>query len=1229
MDRKRSPLMKKLKFFGQTEDITNHAVLSPMDRETEKVYRRRWQHDKTVRTTHGVNCTGSCSWKVHVKDGIIAWETQQTDYPSTGPNMPEYEPRGCPRGASFSWYTYSPLRVRYPYIRGALLKLWREELEKTKDPVKAWREITTNPDKSKRYKQARGKGGLVRSSWKELNELISAALIYSIQEFGPDRIFGFSPIPAMSMVSYAAGARFLSLIGGSLLSFYDWYADLPPASPQVWGEQTDVPESSDWYNSSYLLVWGSNVPQTRTPDAHFMVEARYRGTKVVAVSPDYAEFVKFADNWLPVRAGMDGALGMAMTHVILKEFYVDKETEYFIDYAKKFTDLPFLVKLKPYGDQFISSTFLRASEINPTIANGDWKTVVWDQNKNQFAFPNGTIGHRWEDKGNWNLHLNDTEQDYKDIKPLLTILGNEDKIVPVAFSQFEEESTVILKRSVPVKSFEQNGETVYFTTVFDLMLSKFGISRGLEGDFPKDYDDPKPYTPAWQEALTGVDRKLAAQIAREFAQNAVDSKGRSMIIMGSGINQWYHADATYRTVLNLVLLTGSQGVNGGGWAHYVGQEKVRPLEGFSAIAMARDWGGPPRLHTGTSFFYFVTEQWKYDDQSMVDQVSPLVDKPRYNHGADYNYLGTRLGWTPSYPQFDKNPIKMVGESGLTDKDEIVRSIVKDVKEGNTKFAIQNPEDPKTFPKVMFVWRGNLIGSSSKGHEYFLKHLLGTHNGVLGEQNTELKTEEIEWGEDSAEGKLDLMINMDFRMVSSGLFSDIVLPAATWYEKYDISSTDMHPFIHPFNPAIAAPWESRSDWDTFKSIANTFSEMAEKYFKEPIQDIVATPLLHDSRDEISEACAFGKIPDWLHGEQEPVPGQNFPRLHIVERDYPKVYDKFISIGPMVKEKIGAHGIGWSAKEEYEKLKEIIGKATTTKEYKDHPSILTGRDAAEAILSLSSSTNGSLAMKGWDVLEKKTGQKLKDLAEERAEEHLSFNDITAQPRQVISTPVFSGTETGGRRYSPFTTNVERLVPWRTLTGRQHFYLDHEMMLEFGEEFPEFKPPLRKAAFKTGDNVPSGMGKEISLRYLTPHFKWSYHSTYFDNLLMLTLFRGGPTIWLNRDDAEEAGITDNDWLQIYNRNGVVVARAVVTHRLPKGVSYMYHVQERHINVPGSPITKQRGGTFNSPNRIYMKPTHMIGGYAQLSYGFNYYGPCGSQRDEKVVICKLDRNEVNWLED
>src|SRR5690625_5033623 len=668
------PLWKRFNYLGKGEKLNDHYERSPLDRHSEKYYRQRWQHDKVVRTTHGVNCTGSCSWKVHVKDGIIAWEAQATDYPSTGPDMPEYEPRGCQRGATFSWYTYSPHRVRYPYVRSALLKVWSEALREEQDPVRAWKIIVNDEEKSKRYKYARGKGGFVRTTWDEINTLIAASMIHTIQTEGPDRIFGFSPIPAMSMVSYAAGARFLNLVGGSLLSFYDWYADLPPASPQVWGEQTDVPESSDWFNSSYLIVWGSNLPQTRTPDSHFMVESRYRGTKVVAVAPDYAEYVKFADTWLPVEAGMDAAVGMAMTHVILKEYYVDQETSYFTDYVKKFTDLPFLITLENSESGLRAGKFLRAKDVDMDISNAEWKSVVFDQKSKSFAVPNGTIGHRWENEKTWNLHLKDTDNKLGDIDPILSLENDHDEIVQVSFPEFMTESKQIFRRHVPVKKIKINGQEQYITTVFDVLMANCGVTRGLEGEPNVTYEDESAaFTPAWQEKLTGVPRQDVAQIAREFAQNAIDSKGRSMIIMGSGINHWYHSDMIYRTILNLVLLTGCEGVNGGGWAHYVGQEKVRPLEGWQTVAMARDWGGPPRLHAGTSFFYFATEQWRYDDQKPESLTSPLTNKARYDHLGDYNSLATRLGWVPSYPQFNKNTIhitdKKTNEEAAKDDEE--------------------------------------------------------------------------------------------------------------------------------------------------------------------------------------------------------------------------------------------------------------------------------------------------------------------------------------------------------------------------------------------------------------------------------------------------------------------------------------------------------------------------------------------------------------------------------
>lgn len=1220
MEKNKNNLLHSLKHLVRGDRINDGwTEESPRPRDSESIYRNRWGFDKVVRSTHGVNCTGSCSWKIHVKDGIITWETQQTDYPSTGDDFPEYEPRGCPRGASFSWYTYSPTRVKYPYVRGDLYSLWKEELSKADNPVQAWENIVSTPEKRERYVKARGKGGFVRGNWKDVCEMIAAASIYTIKKYGPDRIVGFSPIPAMSMVSYSGGTRFLSLIGGTILSFYDWYADLPPASPQVWGDQTDVPESGDWYNTKYFIIWGTNIPQTRTPDAHFMVEARYNGTKVVGVSPDYAEYEKFADIWLPAKAGTDGALAMAMTHVILKEFYVDKETPYFMEYAKQYTDLPFLVTLSKRDENFRSDRFLRASDLSDQTELGEWKTVVWDETTDHFAIPNGSEGFRW-DKGNqWNLDLDH-------INPKMSFLNDSDATAMVEFPYFGEKDGGVVKREVPVKKIkDKSGKELIIATVYDLMLAHTGINRGLKGDYPTGYNDERrPYTPAWQESITGVNRAHVIQVAREFAENAALTKGKSMIAMGGGTNHWYHSDQIYRSILNLVLLTGSQGVNGGGWAHYVGQEKVRPLEGFQQIAFANDWVKAPRLMNGTSFFYFATEQFRYEYEKREEKTE--WDSQYSNiHPADFNALSVRLGWLPSFPQLSQNSLDVVREARSRHQDDqsVIKDITKQLVDGKLDFSIENPNDPRNFPRVFFNWRSNLLGDSGKGHEYFVKHLIGSQDSVLGDAENSWQPENVNISEKPPEGKTDLFVSMDFRMTSSGLFSDIILPAATWYEKYDISSTDLHPFVHPFNAAISPPWDTRSDWDAFREMAKSFSELAKKYL--PAQeDLVLSPLAHDT-NEIAQA--YGKVKDWRKGEVEAIPGKTLPNFNFVKRDYPNVYDMWITVGPNIKNGYGTKGVKIAGDKVYRELLDRLGPSKHVGIGKGYPDLYSDKNAINAILLMSGATNGKRAVEGWKSMEEKTGKKLKHISEGREEEEYTLDAITIQPRQAISTPVWSGLENDNRRYSPFTVNKEFNIPWHTLTGRQSFYLDHEVILDFGEGLSLYIPPITRGAFVKGEKEVENNGKSITLRYMTPHQKWGIHTMFTDTNNMAQLFRGWQVVWMNEEDAASIGIKDNDWIEMYNRNGVVVARAVLTYRMPRGAVYMYHAQDRHMGVPGNTINKVRGGTHNSVTRIYPKATHMIGGYSQLSYGFNYYGPTGSQRDTMAIIRPL--KEVDWLED
>jgi nitrate reductase alpha subunit len=128
------------------------------------------------------------------------------------------------------------------------------------------------------------------------------------------------------------------------------------------------------------------------------------------------------------------------------------------------------------------------------------------------------------------------------------------------------------------------------------------------------------------------------------------------------------------------------------------------------------------------------------------------------------------------------------------------------------------------------------------------------------------------------------------------------------------------------------------------------------------------------------------------------------------------------------------------------------------------------------------------------------------------------------------------------------------------------------------------------------------------------------------MLTLSRGGPIVWVSADDAKRAGIVDNDWIELFNVNGALTARAVVSQRVPAGMVMMYHAQEKIVNTPGSEMNNVRGGIHNSVTRTVVKPTHMIGGYAQLSYGFNYYGTIGTNRDEFILLRKM--NKIDWLD-
>ncbi len=809
----------------------------------------------------------------------------------------------------------------------------------------------------------------------------------------------------------------------------------------------------------------------------------------------------------------------------------------------------------------------------------------------------------------------------EDIAPQLSFAESHDEIVDLEFDDFSSEST--RARGVPVRYIETDQGRIAVTTVFDLVMAQFGVNRGLSGEYPGGYEDAEGvYTPAWQEQYTGIHQDTCIRFAREWATNGEKTNGKNMVIIGAGANHWYHNNLLYRSSIVALMLTGSVGVNGGGLAHYVGQEKLVNVGSWASIAFAQDWGMAPRQQNTPSFHYVHTDQWRYERGYTA--YDKLPNKPAKDHTIDHQIRAVRRGWLPFFPQFKRNSIEVVQDAvdgGAQTDGEIVNYVVDQFKEKKLNLAVEDPDAPENWPRVWVIWRGNAIGTSAKGHEFFLKHYLGTHNNAIAEEQALGHTSEVVYHKHAPEGKMDLVVDLNFRMDTSALYSDIVLPAASWYEKDDLNTTDMHTFINPMQAAVNPAWESKSDWDIFKTLARKVSELSKTHLSKPFKDVVMLPLKHDTPDEIAQPF----VQDWRDGDVEPIPGKTMPHFKIIERDYVKLGERFVSLGKGVeKNGIAAHGIRIPVADEYQYLKRQQPRTFNKNGSQNgdvFPSLEFGRQVCEAILRLDPASNGELAYRAFEAEEKNTGLSLTDLADGTRSTRISFADIIIQPRRVLTTPTWSGLINKGRAYSPFTLNVERLVPWRTLTGRQHFYLDHEGYLDWGEHLPVYKPrPDHTMLDDTEASMAEAQGK--MLNYITPHGKWSIHSTFSDNHRMMTLSRGNYPIWLNHKDAAEMEIKDNDWVELYNDNGVFVQRAIVSARIPSGAVFVYHATERTIGIPKSPLRgNKRAGTNNSLTRTRLKPVLMSGGYAQFTYAFNYWGPTGVNRDTFVFVRKIDK--------
>jgi len=261
-------------------------------------------------------------------------------------------------------------------------------------------------------------------------------------------------------------------------------------------------------------------------------------------------------------------------------------------------------------------------------------------------------------------------------------------------------------------------------TIYDLLMGQFGVGRGLPGDYPASYDDELAYTPAWQERFSGVDRQSAIQFAREWATTAAKTEGQCMVIIGSGVNHWYHNDLIYRAAISTLMLTGCIGRNGGGLNHYVGQEKIAPISSWATIAFATDWLRPPRLQNTPSFHYVHSGQWRYErpyaehmPAARGDTVSDWGVRLTEQHAMDTQVQAVRMGWLPFYPQFTRSTLEVVQqahEAGARSEAEIRSWIVDQLKAKNVQFAVQDSDAAENWPRLWFIWRANASTPAPRG-----------------------------------------------------------------------------------------------------------------------------------------------------------------------------------------------------------------------------------------------------------------------------------------------------------------------------------------------------------------------------------------------------------------------------------------------------------------------------------------------------------------------------------
>ena len=333
--------------------------------------------------------------------------------------------------------------------------------------------------------------------------------------------------------------------------------------------------------------------------------------------------------------------------------------------------MPMLVRLVEKDGRYVPDRLLRASEFKANLGqknNPDWKTVAIDRNSGDVVVPAGSVGFRWGEQGKWNLEAKDAKGKETDLRLTLIMDEDHDDVVSVGLPYFGNrehdhfkgtDHPDVLKRNVPVKAVKLKDGEALVATVFDLFVANYGLDRGLgAASTSRQATTTICHTRRpGRRRSPACRRRRSSPLRANSPRNAEKTNGKSMVILGAGLNHWYHMDMNYRGIINLLVMCGCVGQSGGGWCHYVGQEKLRPQTGWLPLAFGLDWNRPPRQMNSTSFFYAHTDQWRYESLGIGEILSPTAPEGPWDGALiDYNVRAERMGWLPSAPQLKTNPL---------------------------------------------------------------------------------------------------------------------------------------------------------------------------------------------------------------------------------------------------------------------------------------------------------------------------------------------------------------------------------------------------------------------------------------------------------------------------------------------------------------------------------------------------------------------------------------------